>query len=107
MDEAEWNCTLTNVGSDRRFTLAGFFERPNRCLKKRRRRFEIHARRRFSYKLGHSNPQQPIKSNVCAKLRRTAPVLWEEITGAATFSRFVSTIPRERLIRLSATLQVS
>ena len=67
----------------------------NRGLRKGRRRFEIHARRRFSRKLGHSNPQYPIKSNVYAKLRRTAPVLWEEIAGAATFSRFVSTIPRE------------
>src|SRR6185295_18693890 len=36
----------------------------------------------------------------------TAPLLREEIAGAATFSRFVSTIPRERWIRLSATLQV-
>jgi hypothetical protein len=37
---------------------------------------------------------------------KTAPALWEGVAGAATFSRFVSTIPRERWIRLSATLQV-
>ena len=33
----------------------------------------MHARRRFSHKLGHSNPQHPIKRNVCAKLRRNGP----------------------------------
>ena len=34
------------------------------------------------------------------------PHYLEEIVGAATLSRFVSTIPRERCIRLSATTQV-
>jgi hypothetical protein len=33
------------------------------------------AGRRFSLKLGHSNPQHQIKSNVCAKLRRNGPSL--------------------------------
>ena len=100
---------ITAYGA-RRLNPAGFFSwqdrRFNCGLRKGRRRFEMHARRRFGHKLGHSNPQHPIKSNVCAKLRRNGPTIWEEIVGAATLSRFVSTIPRERCIRLSATTQV-
>jgi hypothetical protein len=39
-------------------------------------------------------------------LNEKRPQLRRDRAGAATFSRFVSTIPRERWIRLSATLQV-
>jgi hypothetical protein len=39
-------------------------------------------------------------------LKKRPPPLCEEVAGAATFSRFVSTIPGELCIRLSATLQV-
>jgi hypothetical protein len=40
-----------------------------------------------------------------ADIRKTAPA-WGQNAGAATFSRFVSTIPWKRRIRLWATLQV-
>jgi hypothetical protein len=41
-----------------------------------------------------------------ADIRKTAPA-WGQNAGAATFSRFVSTIPRKRGIRLWTTLQVT
>jgi hypothetical protein len=78
----------------------------NRCFEKGRRRFEIHARRRISRKLGHSNPQHQIKSNVCAKLRRNGPTTLGGDSWGRHFLPVRRHDPRERCNRLSAALQV-